>query len=100
VLPALAQARLDDVVLYGLDETLCPDGRFLEKTQQVDDLRPDGVQLSLEARCGWPRSSTVRSSCDTRPERRGEAQPPRVTDLPGTHQCQRQHDLVIPTILI
>ena len=49
VLPALARARPDDVVLYGLDEILCPRGEFLDDTGDLTDIRPDGIHLSPEA---------------------------------------------------
>jgi hypothetical protein len=46
LLPELEQARPDDVVLYGLDDVLCPGGRFREQADGVGDLRSDGVHLS------------------------------------------------------
>jgi hypothetical protein len=49
VLPALVEARPDDVVLFGLDEILCPGGEFLEDTEDLHDIRPDGVHLSADA---------------------------------------------------
>lgn len=49
VLPALARARPDDVVLFGLDEILCPGGEFLQDTEDLTDIRPDGAHLSADA---------------------------------------------------
>ncbi len=49
ILPALAEARPDDVVLYGLEEILCPGGEFLERTDRVGEVRPDGIHPSEEA---------------------------------------------------
>ena len=49
VLPALVEARPDEVVLFGLDEILCPGGEFLEDTEGLRDIRPDGVHLSADA---------------------------------------------------
>lgn len=48
VLPELEQARPDVVELYGLDDVLCPGGRFLDDTAGLEDIRPDGIHLSPE----------------------------------------------------
>jgi peptidoglycan/LPS O-acetylase OafA/YrhL len=48
VLPVVAQAR-PDMVLFGLDEILCPGGDFLESTAGLTDIRPDGAHLSVDA---------------------------------------------------
>lgn len=49
VLPALVRARPDQVELYALDEVLCPGGTFLDDTDELQDIRPDGIHLSPEA---------------------------------------------------
>jgi lysophospholipase L1-like esterase len=48
VVDRAAAERPDVAEVYDLRAVLCPGGEFLESADGVDDLRPDGIHLSVD----------------------------------------------------
>jgi hypothetical protein len=48
ILPAVAEERPDTVVLFDLDDILCPGGRYAEEIDGISPIRTDGVHFSVD----------------------------------------------------